>query len=85
MEEDTVEHMQNSSQVCGLKSSCQSRGILAIIVKYAVWPDKETFNFSTETYLKDAGIFIGQMEHDKQTVKSKPCEWCSKVTRNLRE
>jgi hypothetical protein len=36
--------VQNSSQVCGLKSSCQPRGILAIIVEYAVWPDKETFN-----------------------------------------
>jgi hypothetical protein len=36
MEEDTVEHVQNSSQVCGLKSSCQPRGILAIIVEYAV-------------------------------------------------
>ena len=42
VEEDAVQHVQNSSQVCGLKSSCQPCGILAIIVKYAVRPDKET-------------------------------------------
>lgn len=42
VEEGAVEHVQNSSQVCGLKSSCQPCGILAIIVKYAVRPDKET-------------------------------------------
>lgn len=85
MEEDTVEHVQNSSQVCGLKSSGQSCGILAIIVKYAVWPDKETFNSLKEIYLKDVSIFIGQMEQDKQTVKSKPSELYNKVTRNLKE
>lgn len=85
MEEDAVEHVQNSSQVCGLKSSCQPCGILAIIIKYAVRPDKETFNSLREIYLKDVSIFTGQMEQDKQTVKSKPCELCREVTRNLME
>lgn len=36
VEEDTVEHVQDPSKVSGLKRSCQSRGILAITVKYAV-------------------------------------------------
>lgn len=43
MEEDAVQHVQDSGEVCGLKSRCQARGILAITVKYGVWPAKETF------------------------------------------
>lgn len=52
MEEDTVEHVQNSSQVRGLKSRGQSCGILAITVKYAVRPDKETVSSLKEVYLR---------------------------------
>lgn len=42
MEQDAVEHVQDPREVCGLKSRCQSREVLAIAVEYAVRPDKET-------------------------------------------